>query len=55
MVEPKLVFEDVKKCKGTHDFNMFVWKYLAERGLVADGLHGDTSSMYWALFHKWVG
>jgi len=48
-----LFFDDVVKCRDTSEFNLFVRRYLAERGLVADGLHGNTSSVYWALFYKW--
>jgi len=53
-VQPKfLVFEDVKKCVDVAAFNLFVRRYLAERGLVADGHHEDTRKVYWALFYAW--
>ena len=48
-----LAFDDVVKCNGVADFNLFVRQFLAERGLVADGKHENSRKLYWALFYAW--
>jgi len=52
--EPMLCFADVKKCKSAEEFSLFVRRYLAERGLIANGHHADTRKVYWALFYAYI-
>jgi hypothetical protein len=54
LIESRLLFADVKKCKSAEEFSLFVRRYLAERGLIADGHHAETRKVYWALFYAYI-
>jgi len=45
----KLVFDEVRFCLDIEAFNVFVSRFLLERGLVGEA----RRRMYWALFYAW--
>jgi hypothetical protein len=46
-----LKFEDVVNCRTVEEFNSFVGRYLAEKGL--ESPTEERRKTYWALFYRW--
>jgi hypothetical protein len=46
-----LVFSDVIHCNDVAEFNLFVRRYLEERGVVVPS--ESVSKIFWALFYRW--